>query len=75
MVVSPFSFYKTKAYPQLEVLEIDFAHAVGAIEHLDRQHRHADEFRAELRLLLDAEVRLRRRLDAARLRGLRHRVR
>ena len=30
------SFYKTKAYPQLEVLEIDFAHAVGQLE-LEKQ--------------------------------------
>ncbi len=30
------SFYKTKGYPQLEVLEIDFAHAVGQLE-LEKQ--------------------------------------
>jgi exodeoxyribonuclease VII large subunit len=30
------SFYKAKGYPQLEVLEIDFAHAVGQLE-LEKQ--------------------------------------
>ncbi len=30
------SFYKAKSYPQLEILEIDFAHAIGQIE-LEKQ--------------------------------------